>query len=173
MLGKEIKDPENSESNLSQINGLGLLDASTIFMSGKDTYQVKASFNAGNIFNVKCDITGYEIHMGETTLLNETTPFLKIKERSGEKVNLEDGAVSCDGNVIGTYLHGIFDNDEFRLGLINYLRRIKGISPLLHDEIIITKREKDKQYDKLADLIRNHINMEYVFKLIGHRSSQI
>ena len=173
MLGKEIKDPKNSESNISQINGLGLLNASTIFMSEKDTYQVKASFNAGNIFNVKCDITGYEIHMGETKLLNGTTPFLKIKERSGEKVNLEDGAVSCDGNVIGTYLHGIFDNDEFRLGLINYLRRIKGISPLLHDEIIITKREKDKQYDKLADLIRNHINMEYVFKLIGHRSSQI
>jgi adenosylcobyric acid synthase len=104
--------------------------------------------------------------MGETTLLNGTTPFLNIKERSGEKVNLEDGAVSCDGNVIGTYLHGIFDNDEFRLGLINYLRKNKGILPLSRDELITAKREKDKQYDKLADLIRKHVNMDLIYSLI-------
>jgi len=167
MLGKEIKDPENAESNMYRIDGLGLLNVTTTFMTEKSTYQVKARMNAGNMFNVKCDMAGYEIHMGETMLSTGVLPFLKIVERSGNQVSLADGAISNDGNVMGTYLHGIFDNDEFRLGIINYLRRAKGLSPLLHDELLIAKREKEKHFDKLADLIRKHVNMEYVFNLIS------
>ena len=52
---------------------------------------------------------------------------LKIVERSDKEVCMDDGAVSNDGNVIGSYLHGIFDNDEFRLVLINHLRKNKGL----------------------------------------------
>ncbi len=182
MLGKEIKDPESAESDISKIDGLGLLDAITFFKPEKNTYQVKARMynnpspsecnraggRAGNIFNnIKCDITGYEIHMGETKLLNGISPFLRITERSGKSVTMVDGAVSNNGNVIGTYVHGILDNDEFRLGLINYLRENKGISPLLRNELIIAKREKEEQYNRLADLIRKHIKMDMIYKLIG------
>ncbi len=191
MLGKEIKDPENAESNISQINGLGLLNAITFFKPEKNTYQIKARMynnpsppeclpdyviqagsraggRAGNIFNnINCDITGYEIHMGETKLLNGISPFLRIIERSGKGVSMVDGAVSNNGNVIGTYVHGILDNDEFRLGLINYLRENKGISPLLRDELIIAKREKEEQYNRLADLVRKHIKMDMIYKYIN------
>jgi adenosylcobyric acid synthase len=169
MLGNEINDPENAESNISQIDGLGLLNATTFFKPEKNTYQIKARmYNNSNIFNnINCDITGYEIHMGETKLLNGISPFLRIIERSGKGVSMADGAVSNNGNVIGTYVHGILDNDEFRLGLINYLRENKGISPLLRDELIKAKREKEEQYNRLADLVRKHIKMDMIYNVIG------
>jgi len=178
MLGKEINDPEKAESDISQIGGLGLLNAITFFKPEKDTYQIKARMynhppdqivrTGNNIFNdIKCDMTGYEIHMGETKLLNGLSPFLRIIERSGKDISMVDGAVSNNGNVIGTYVHGILDNDEFRLELINYLRKNKGISPLLRDELITAKKEKEEQYDRLADLVRKHIKMDMIYKLIG------
>ena len=164
MLGKEISDPEETESEIAQIGGLGLLNAITTFRQGKNTYQVKARIDSNNTFNIKCDMSGYEIHMGETELLNGASPFLKIIERSGKKVNLDDGTISKDGNVIGTYVHGIFDNDEFRLELINCLRRKKDLSPIQHENL--SKVDKERQYDKLADLFRKHINMDLIYGLI-------
>ncbi|MHC4321758.1 MAG: cobyric acid synthase, partial [Planctomycetota bacterium] len=139
MLGKVIRDPESAESKTSEIGGLGLIDVSTLFKIQKSTHQVKARFHdrSQDIFkslNSNSEITGYEIHMGETELLNGTAPFLKIIERSDQEVCMDDGAVSSDGNVIGSYLHGIFDNDEFRLELINRLRESKGLSPMSPEE---------------------------------------
>ena len=169
MLGKVIMDPENAESNTLETGGLGLIDVSTLFRLQKNTYQVKATLHdrGADIFNGlnrDKEITGYEIHMGETVLLNGTAPFLKITERSSEEVSMGDGAVSNDGNVIGTYLHGIFDNDELRLELINHLRKNKDLSPMLAEELSTV--DKEKQYDKLADWFREHINMDLIYKQI-------
>ncbi len=177
MLGKDIKDPESTESKTIEIGGLDLIDVSTIFKAYKNTYQVKArlhdklidrnDFQAGIIkfSNTKSEITGYEIHMGETQLLNGTSPFLKIFERSEKEVCMDDGAISNDGNVIGTYLHGIFDNVVFRMELVNCLRKKRGFSPILPEELSTV--DKEKQYDKLADLFRKHINMDLIYGLIG------
>lgn len=172
MLGKEIRDSGNAESKIAQIRGLGLIDAKTIFMLQKNTYQIKAMLHGNqasrsdlNNFNTRSDITGYEIHMGETELLNGTLPFLKIIERSDKEVCVDDGAISNDGNVIGTYVHGIFDNDEFRLELINCLRRKKGLLPIQPEDL--SKLDKERQYDKLADLFKKHINMDLIYELIG------
>ena len=77
---------------------------------------------------------------------------------------MDDGAVSDDGNVIGTYVHGIFDNDEFRLELITCLRRKKGLSPIQPEDL--SKVDKEKQYDKLADLFRKNMKMDLIFGLI-------
>jgi adenosylcobyric acid synthase len=171
MLGKEIRDPEKAESKIAQIEGLGLIDVRTIFMLQKNTYQIKARLHGNlasrsdlNNFNTRSEITGYEIHMGETELLNGTLPFLKIIERSDKEVCVDDGAISDDGNVIGTYVHGIFDNDEFRLELINCLRRKKGLSPIQPEDLSTV--DKEKQYDKLADLFRKHIRMDLVYGMI-------
>lgn len=172
MLGKEIRDSENAESRITQIRGLGLIDAKTTFMLEKNTYQIKARLHNKqanrsdhNNFNTGSEITGYEIHMGETELLNGTLPFLKIIERSEKEVCMDDGAISDDGNVIGTYVHGIFDNDEFRLELINCLRRKKGLSPIQLKDL--SKVDKERQYDKLADLFKKHINMDLIYEMIG------
>jgi adenosylcobyric acid synthase len=108
--------------------------------------------------------------MGETELLNGTAPFLKILERSDKEVSMDDGAVSSDGNVIGSYLHGIFDNDEFRLELINRLRESKGLVPMLTEELNTV--DKEAEYDKLADWFREHIDMDLVFEMIKERSPQ-
>ena len=87
MLGKVIRDPESAESKTSETGGLGLIDVSTLFRMQKSTHQVKAKLHnrSSNIFkslNRDNEITGYEIHMGETELLNGTEPFLQITERS-------------------------------------------------------------------------------------------
>jgi adenosylcobyric acid synthase len=78
---------------------------------------------------------------------------------------MDDGAVSRDGNVIGSYLHGIFDNDEFRLELINRLRKNRGLSLMLAEEL--SSVDKEAQYDKLADWFREHINMDLIYEMIG------
>ena len=77
-----------------------------------------------NLFHVDGGLVGYEIHMGETTYNghNSVKPFAMITERAGKMSNILDGCVSASGNVVGTYIHGIFDNDEFRSKLIDYLR---------------------------------------------------
>ncbi|MDR4497010.1 MAG: cobyric acid synthase [Candidatus Scalindua sp.] len=176
MLGREIRDPGNEESSLAYISGLGMLDVVTNFMPEKNTFQVKARLYKGNVFQTTGIVTGYEIHMGETELLQGVSPFSRIIERSGKKIEfsgsgncldsgLDDGAVSRDGNVMGTYIHGIFDNDEFRLGLINCLRGKKDLPPLSPDELTIANSEKERQYNKLADLTRKHVNMDLVYKL--------
>ena len=172
MLGKVILDPENAESKTLETVGLGLIDVSTLFRMQKSTHQVKAILHNKysdlyRSLNTNNEITGYEIHMGETVLLNGTSPFLKILERSDKEVCVDDGAVSSNGNVIGTYLHGIFDNDGFRLGLINHLKKKKGLSPTLPEELSTV--DKERQYDKLADWFREHINMDLIFEKIGHR----
>ena len=175
MLGRVIRDPENAESKTLETGGLGLIDVSTLFRMQKNTHQVKATLHekGTDIFkglNIDSEITGYEIHMGETELLNGTSPFLKITERSEKEISMNDGAVSDDGNVIGSYLHGIFDNDEFRLELINRLRKNKGLSPMLAEELSTV--DKEKQYDKLADWFREHIDMDLIYEQIGHRLTQ-
>ncbi len=175
MLGKVIRDPENAESKTLETEGLGLVDVSTLFRMQKSTHQVKARLHdrCSDILkslNRDNEITGYEIHMGETELLNGTSPFLKIIERSNKEVCMEDGAISNDGNVIGSYLHGIFDNDEFRLELINRLRNNRGLSPMLPEELSIV--DKEAQYDKLAALFREHINMDLIFGMIKDYSPQ-
>ncbi len=171
MLGKVIRDPENAESKTLETEGLGLIDVSTLFNLQKSTHQVKAKLHdrGPDIFkslNTDSEITGYEIHMGETELHNGTAPFLKIVERSDKEVCMDDGAVSSDGNVIGSYLHGIFDNDEFRLELINHLRNNKELSPMLAEEL--SSVDKERQYDKLADWFREHINMDLIYEKIGN-----
>jgi adenosylcobyric acid synthase len=171
MLGKEIRDSENAESKITQIIGLGLIDAKTNFLLQKNTYQIKARLYGSyasrsdlNNFDTRSEISGYEIHMGETELLNGTLPFLKIIKRSDKKVCVDDGAISNDRNVIGTYVHGIFDNDEFRLELINCLRRKKALSPIQPEDL--SKVDKERQYDKLADLFKKHINMDLIYGMI-------
>jgi adenosylcobyric acid synthase len=175
MLGKVILDPENAESKTLETDGLGLIDVSTLFRMQKNTHQVKARLHerGPDIFkglNSDNEITGYEIHMGETVLLNGATPFLKIIERSDKEVSMDDGAVSSDGNVIGTYLHGIFDNNEFRLELINRLRESKELAPMLAEELSTV--DKEREYDKLADWFREHVDMDLIYEKIGHRHKQ-
>ncbi len=167
MLGKEIFDPEHTESNLDNIAGLGLLPVATTFVANKVTHQVTATCQKNNFLglNLSCDhLTGYEIHMGRTEFLAPVEHAFTIVTRSNQAFNSEDGVVSSNGQIMGTYIHGIFDNDEYRRNLLNGLRKNKGLAPI---EIINdTYTRKENSYNRLADTVRKSLNMDLIYTLM-------
>lgn len=169
MLGMELNDPLHTESEIPCITGLGLLDISTTFAPEKITSQVEAEISGSGLFlydaaNIR--INGYEIHMGRTELAPEVRPAFTILVRSGEKVFFPDGAVSRDGLVFGTYIHGIFDNDNFRRHLINNLRRRKGLEPLLSSGTLTVREQRERDFDRLAAVVRSSLSMEKINALL-------
>ncbi len=171
MLGREVFDPFHVESTLERVAGLGLLDIVTQMNPEKLTVQAKAKVDNSNFLNVETELLGYEIHQGETELLAETTPLFVIVERSGQSVEVLDGAISNDGKVWGTYLHGLFDNDEFRLAFVNQLRTEKGYSPLQETTNFQFEREKQQGYDKLAELVREHLDIPRVYEILAQNTN--
>ncbi|MDH6363376.1 adenosylcobyric acid synthase [Enterococcus sp. PF1-24] len=157
LLGKMLHDEEQIESSHGSLAGLGLLNVETYFEAEKTTTQV-----IGTVTDLT--ISGYEIHMGRT-LNHEEKYFAKITEANGEKVNKADGAISSDGRIIGTYLHGIFDNNSWKRQLLNEIRQEKGLAPLA--ELPLSYQAyKNLQYDKLADLLREHLDMEKIVAIM-------
>ncbi len=126
MLGKTIRDPFGVESSSGEIEGLGLLDVKTVLTKEKMTFQVKAVALNGPLVDAEEIVQGYEIHMGETERGPSHPPAFKIIERLNQREEIEDGATSPDGMVWGTYLHGLFENDGFRLRFVEMLRELKG-----------------------------------------------
>lgn len=170
ILGEEIHDPLKTESDLECIEGLGLLDTITQFEAEKATYQAEALVAGDGPFLGKFTgqpVTGYEIHMGTSTLKGRCQPAFKLTGRSGKEVDVLDGAVSPDGLVLGTYLHGIFDNDGLRRHMINTLRVNKGLEPLKAEETISTKEQRNRDYDKLAQVVRESLDMDRLYQIMG------
>lgn len=93
MLGREIRDPGHTESDLDRVAGLGLLDTVTTFAPEKITHQVAARCGEGAFLGVYWpgELTGYEIHMGRTEFFGPVRPAFTITARSGGAVRLEDG----------------------------------------------------------------------------------
>ncbi|MEW6618052.1 MAG: cobyric acid synthase [bacterium] len=155
MLGNNIRDTFGVEGKKS-VQGLGLLDMETQFNKEKNTYLVQAKDLTRNLL-----INGYEIHHG-LTKINGSYLFLIIK-RGDKKVHIKDGAVNYAGNVWGTYIHGLFDNHLFRHNFLNELRKKRGL-PIKQ---VMGEFSQDKEYDKLADLLRENLEMEFIKEIIG------
>lgn len=102
MLGRHISDPAGIEGHVRDIDGLGLLDIETVMEPEKVVRNVQATALLHNV-----PLEGYEIHIGRTTGPDMGRPFARIGEH-------DDGAISPDGHIMGTYLHGVFNTDEFR-----------------------------------------------------------
>lgn len=175
MLGRKILDPYSIESHMKEVDGLGLLNIETTFHKTKITSQVKAKFNGqrGDIFPflpllaqdaLSQELRGYEIHMGVS---KGDVNLFKLRRLSQ---NFTDSPLKCslDGsqneNCWGTYIHGIFDNDYFRRGIINYLREIKGLSPINYT--FSYSQVKDKALENLSDTISENLDMDYIEGLI-------
>jgi len=168
MLGKEIYDPEHTESGLDSIAGIGLLDITTTFAAGKVTHQVTATCNQNGFLglDITCNhLTGYEIHMGRTDFLSPVKHAFRITSRSGLTTDWADGVVDPNGQIMGTYIHGIFDNDMYRRSLLNALRAAKGLGTI--DAINDTYTRKQNSYNRLADTVRNSLNMELIYQMMG------
>ena len=111
-------------------------------------------------------LRGYEIHMGQTDFTRaEDMHPLCITERANQACSKTEGTMGADGRVFGTYIHGIFDHDEFRRSLLNALRLAKGLPALKNTRNVYA--EKQRSYDALADTVRAHLDMEKLREIMG------
>ncbi len=162
MLGLEVSDPHGVEGG-GTMRGMELLPTRTVFSADKRTIR-----SSGKVLEVDgplsrlsgAAVDGYEIHMGTTTL-EGGAPFVEVSDLDGNI--LVDGC--CNEGVYGSYLHGFFDNHEASQALISSLLAAKGL-----DEHAISAVDmetyKNQQYDLLADGIRQHMDIDLVYRII-------
>lgn len=166
MLGREIRDPFHTESDVSAVPGLNILNVETCLQREKITRQAIAKLNdfAGP-FSATPTFDGYEIHLGETFRAENVRPLLQL-QRVGENKWFEDGAISSDGKVCGTYLHGLFDSPSGLKWLLNQWSHALGRDPY---DITTTnpQSECERRYDLLADHFRRHMNLEIIYEALG------
>lgn len=168
MLGQKLYDPHHLESDQDIVDGLGLLNTVSTFAAEKITSQVLARVQGRAFFTQgEGEVSGYEIHMGRTELLSGALPFAQIFQRSGEAIEVIDGAVSANGLIIGTYMHGIFDNDWLRQNIIKFLCAQKGIALEGWQDFKTQQQLKEEAYDQLAKVVRDNLNMPLLYQIMG------
>lgn len=155
MLGNSISDPYESECLLTKsIKAMEILDVDTVLQKKKITTRIEGILNNHPAVNVY----GYEIHMGITQLGKNSKDFINLS--TGHK----DGSVNNKGNIIGTYIHGIFDSVDFREHIFNELRIKKRLSLKTSKPY---EKFREKELDKLADIVRNSLNIEKIYTIIS------
>lgn len=169
MLGQTIVDEEGSEG-FGSVKGLELLPMDTIFETEKTRTRAEGTVQqvSGPFAPLSgIQVSGYEIHMGISWGYGEAAGFATIYDtNSTEKRHKTDGCVV--DNVLGTYLHGIFENSAFTKAIIDILLERKGIST---QELSVMEFDayKTMQYDKLAAVVRESLDMEKIYKLLEDR----
>jgi cobyric acid synthase CobQ len=151
VLGKKIVDPGAVESGEKEVDGLGVLDLTTVMAKEKHLTQITALCVEGDL-----PVKGYEIHHGRSQV-NET-PFLV---KPGKKEIL--GCKNSRGNVWGTYIHGVFDSTLFRDHVLNKIRLKKNLPiPQNRRDFSI-----DEELSRLASILRDSINIDAIYQLLG------
>lgn len=172
MLGTTILDPDAVESSIKEAQGLGLLPVKTVLLAEKETHQALTYLDdAGLMVVPECHgvMTGYEIHMGLTTLDKGGRAFSRIFRRGDTSVSVEDGAVSRDGRIFGTYLHGLFENGRFREIYLNTIRLEKGM-PLRRGS---HKQPLQDPFDQLAEYFEKHLDLPRILGICGLGSDSV
>ena len=137
LLGRTIRDLDGVEGKPEEALGLGLLDVETDMLNG---FCLRSGVQ----------VTGYEIHMGETQGPDTCRRFIRFEHG-------EDGAICIDGNVAGCYVHGLFSSDEFRTGWLNELRDGTG-SDLNYGTAV------ENSINELADGLENALDIDALLK---------
>ncbi|CAA9285078.1 MAG: Cobyric acid synthase [uncultured Chloroflexi bacterium] len=175
MLGSSIEDPLGVEAAVGEVvAGLGLLPIRTIFEPSKSTHQVRAIVAAGSGILAGCDglsAAGYEIHMGRSQLTGGVaTPAFTIASRSGSSPvagTEQDGLLSTEGRVLGTYLHGLFDNAGVRRALLKNLAAAKGLAHAPEAQSWGQLATLDDQLDRLAAVLRDSVDLPRLYDIAG------
>jgi adenosylcobyric acid synthase len=145
MLGQSVADPEGIEGLSGETPGLGLLDVSTVMTPQKTLTRVTASHAATGR-----PIDGYEIHIGRTEGVDCARPFAMLD-------GAPEGAVSADGHVHGSYLHGMFTSDAFRKAFLAQLDIPATEQPY--------RTNIESTLDALAEHIEAHLDVDGLFAL--------
>ena len=150
MLGASVRDPLGVEAaGVTEIKGMGLLPMDTVFQGEKVQQQTSGVFGEipGALHSLSgMKYTGYEIHMGRS------------QQQLAPLVN--------QGNVYGSYIHGVFDGAGIAQAIIGDLAARKGIDPGTLT-VFDPERYKQEQYDKLADAVRGGLDMDFVYKVLN------
>jgi adenosylcobyric acid synthase len=160
MLGEVLHDPAGVESGPGSVAGLGLLPATTTFAPVKRTVRVRARVcgGAGLLAGAAGhEIDAYEIHVGTTSVAGAPRPFVMADGRP-------EGATSVDGRVLGTYLHGLFADDDLRRALLARLALDSGRDA---DPRWGARQDAGARYDGLADAIEGALDMAAIARLAG------
>ena len=153
MLGEVIADPHGLEApGLGQISGLGLLPVTTTLAAEKTLRRVTAVHRPSGLA-----VTGYEIHHGQTSGPGAEV-ILAVEGEIG-------GAASPTGRVWGTYLHGIFDSDDFRRWFIDRLRQRRGLAPL--GRAGGATFDLEPAFDRLAAAVRAGVDLRAIYRFMG------
>ena len=172
MLGDVIRDPQHTESQNDEAAGLGLLGMETVFASEKLTSQVVAQCQDLQFMgqSISADnLQGYEIHMGHTAFNREADKHpVTVCQRRGKACASQEGTANAAGNVFGTYIHGVFDNDVFRRSVLNAIRHSKGLEALANTRNVMA--EKQQAYEHLADVVENALDMEKLYQIMGEKT---
>jgi adenosylcobyric acid synthase len=145
MLGHTIADPQGIEGSPVKVAGLGLLDLETVLGEHKRLEPIRGTTNGGAPF------CGYEMHMGITTGPDCARPFARLDDGSPE------GAVSADGRVLGTYIHGLFADDCQRTAWLSRLSA--GTAGIAYDEMI------EQTLDRFAAHLAAHLDLDRLLSL--------
>jgi len=164
MLGVKIDDPQGTENNSVPCarQGLGLLRMWTMLQPEQITRLASGRILRAEIFGQDVPertFRGYEIHVGETMYADETKPFAEIT-RAGSSVVIADGAVSANRRVFGTYIHGIFDDDNFRHAFLDAARAACGLAR--HTARAFFAAERQSRLDRLAAHVRRTLDLEMI-----------
>jgi len=153
ILGQEISDPLGIESDPGRrMDGLGLLPVRTELAFEKTLTRTTARHLASEL-----GVRGYEIHHGRTEA-GSAAPL--IRRQDGEII----GVGSRTGLIWGTYLHGIFDADDFRRWFIDGLRERRGLPPLGR---IAAVYDLEPALERLADVVRKSLKMDEIYRIMG------
>ncbi|QDG91772.1 cobyric acid synthase [Rhizobium sp. NIBRBAC000502774] len=144
MLGKTVADPDGIEGPPMTVDGLGLLDVTTVLTGDKRLVSVQGQSFDG------IPLSGYEMHVGETTGAAGNLPFSTIDGHA-------DGAISPDGRILGTYIHGLFADDRQRGA---WLERLGGQGTQLNYDAQV-----DAVLDRLAAHMENHLDLDRLLSI--------
>lgn len=180
MLGTRILDPDGAEM-AGEIRGLGYLKMETVFSTEKILRQREriSSFGIPELDGKK--ISGYEVHMGRAVERGDFDtcggPDLDGDHDTGGNPGTEEQTdilvralnEERNRNVIGTYLHGLFDEEEFREAFLSYLWERKGMRRIIPDkEMKMTYNAyKEKQLENLAAFLRKHLDIPAIYRMMG------
>ncbi|WP_377887732.1 cobyric acid synthase [Alkalihalobacillus sp. R86527] len=161
MLTNSIIDEFGSDTGKSDFSaeGLGIIPASTTFHEAKTTIRVSGKLHPST--NLAFMISGYEIHLGETSFSKpDDKPFLQLDDGRSE------GYYGEGGKVIGTYIHHLFHNDDWRTDWLNCLRIQKGL-PIQNR--VNRSQLKEITFETLANELKPHLNWNLIKEILFER----
>ncbi|WP_028694801.1 cobyric acid synthase [Pseudomonas cremoricolorata] len=149
MLGTQVHDPLGLEGSAGSSAGLGLLDYSTVLQADKQLRNVH-----GTLSLEQAAVSGYEIHAGVTEGAALRQPAVRLAD------GRDDGAISADGQVLATYLHGLFEGSDSCAALLRW-------AGLAEVQRIDYEALRERDIERLADLVETHLNTAHLRELCG------